>query len=122
MAKNNSDKSGIIAQTLAPGAFQEAYWNGFITRGEAQEVFDEYAATSNMLLEAVFGKFSEDGKEMVKPGLAARFLQMEILLGAVAQKIGITPEEVRTFATNREAELRKQLAVSEAKPSIITEA
>ena len=53
---------------------QAKYWNGFITRTEAQKVFDDY------------------GQAMMRLNMALS--QLDAAVSCIAEKVGVTPEQV----------------------------
>jgi hypothetical protein len=67
---------------------QAAYWLGNLTRGDAQKVFDEYAA--------VLAQFAE------------RLQKIDACIGFLFDKLGAKPEDVGPWLEKRVAELVAQ--------------
>lgn len=66
---------------------QAKYWNGFITRVEAQKVFDEQTAVIVRQAEAM-----------------AKF---DAAISCIAEKVGITPVDVNAWVTKKIEEAQK---------------
>lgn len=60
---------------------QAKYWNGFITRVEAQQVFDDTAKVINHQAQ-VMQKF-------------------DAIISCIAEKLGVTPEHVNEWVKNK---------------------
>jgi energy-converting hydrogenase A subunit M len=84
---------------------QAKYWNGFITRTEAQKVHDE---TAQVLM--------RQGEALCK---------MDIVISFIAEKFGITKEEIETwYKAKIDAASKSSLekAVEKAESKLIVEA
>lgn len=64
-----------------PEAAAAAYWNGGLTRTEAQKVFDEYGAAIQ--------------------GLGKAMAQLDMTMAYLADKFGIKPEDVTNWITEK---------------------
>ncbi len=69
---------------MKPDEVQAAYWQGPVSRLEVQKIFDEYTAG---IVE-----------------MRTRLLNLDFAVGALAEKLGITPEDVNAYATRKMAE------------------
>lgn len=71
-----------------PEDMQAAYWQGNITRGEAQKVFDELAGRFDMIA----AEFDT---------LRTMIYNVDFGVQCLASQLGITREDIRKFATEK---------------------
>ncbi len=76
---------------------QEKYWNGFITRTEAQKVFDEQAQVIQMQAQAM-----------------AKF---DAVISCIAEKLGVTAKDVNDWVTQKMKEAAEAAKANEQKPA-----
>lgn len=86
---------------------QAFFWNGPMTRAEAQKIFDEYAQATIALQE--------------------KFIKLDFAVGFLLEKFEVTPEQVTEFMKAKmeqfaASEAAKQESKPAPKPSLVTEA
>jgi hypothetical protein len=79
--------SNFTDSILGVDAATAHYWNGPISRKEAQQVFDEF--------KAVFDDFVK------------RLFNMELTLACLSEKVGLTDEDIKAFGKRKAEEFAK---------------
>ena len=74
---------------------QAKYWNGFITRVEAQKVFDEMS--------------------QVIQGQAAAMAKFDMAISCIAEKVGVTPADVNEWVKAKMKTAEAEKAAQEVK-------
>jgi hypothetical protein len=92
---------------------QAAYWNGPLSRKEAQKTFDDYAKIIKQLLADVHGNAEANPPQ---EGLIGLIAKLDMTLAFLADKMGVTPQEFQAYMNKKVAEFRAlQIAAKEAK-------
>ena len=82
---------------------QAAYWQGSITRIEAQKVFDQFGSVIKELLIDVHGT-----TETAPPrdGLITLIAKLDMTLAFLADKLGVTPAEFNAYMQRKVDEFK----------------
>ena len=103
---------------IKPDIFQARYWEGPLSRAEAQKVMDAQAKVIVQLLKDIHGDpGTDDQGNQVRPpqdGLITLIARMDVLLAFLTSKIGATPEEVNAWQTTKLAEFAAIQAAAKA--------
>lgn len=84
-------------------AVQASYWNGSLTRGEAQKVFDHQAEVIAQLQAVLYGKINEKG-EQADDGVISTLQKIDITLAMMLDKLGYTVADVQAFMVKMQEE------------------
>jgi hypothetical protein len=94
-----------MGKLIQTGDAQAAYWQGSLTRAEAQKVNDEYA-----------DGFENIAKELAR--LQAMIHNLDFGVQCLAEKLGVTREDIRAFATAKLEAAARNLPTARAKDSL----
>lgn len=104
-----------------PDAIQARYWEGALSRREAQKVFDQQGNLLIQLVKDIHGDNGvDDTGHQVRPpqdGLIALIAKLDMTLAFVMEKLGVKPAEFQEFMQAKMDEFLKLQAAAKAAQS-----
>jgi len=89
-----------------PDVIQSMYWNGNLTRKEAQPIFDQFSSSIQALAQDIHG-----GAANGQDGLITILARLDFVTAFLMEKIGVSPAEFQEFMAKKTQEF---LALQEA--------
>lgn len=116
MSKSNNSFGGRgeALVRMAAGNIQAEYWNGSVSRKELQTALDPIATALGGLLGDVHGKAATDGQPF-RDGLITMIAKLDITIGFLIDKLGVTPEEFQAVHNQKMAEFAALQLEAQAK-------